>query len=210
MEERHGLEYDPQHHRIRCTGHIFNLSGKDFMFNEDDDTLAENNNLPAYLQGISIPNKKAMKLWRKSGAPGKCHDFVVSITASPQLLQKWLKIAGRRLPKDNSTRWGSWEHMIAVFILCRESYEKWWARYPTEFPASIKLTADDWEQLIKLHEFLKALNDATKFLEGPQATLERVLPTMEFVLEHSEQGKVRTSADITAFLSPSVLIYLQI
>jgi hypothetical protein len=60
-----------------------NLSGQDFMFTDDADTLAENNNLPLQLRGISIPDKKAMKLWRKTGPPGKCHDFVVSIMASP-------------------------------------------------------------------------------------------------------------------------------
>jgi hypothetical protein len=98
--------------------------------------------------------------------------------------------------------------MIAVFLLVRDSYEKWWIRYPNEFPTSIKLTADDWDQLAKLHAFLKALNDAVKFLEGPRATLERVLPTMEFVLEHFEQGKVRTN--IMLFLSFSVSLFERI
>jgi hypothetical protein len=167
------------------------------MFVDNENTLAENNNLPVVLQGRSVPDKKTMKLWRKSGPPGKCHDFAVSVRASPQLLQKWIKIAGQRLPIDNSTRWGSWELMISIFLLLREAYEKWWTRYPDEFPASIKLTDEDWGHLTKLHEFLKALNDAVKFLEGPQATLERVLPTMEFILEHFEQGKVRT--DICPF-----------
>jgi hypothetical protein len=160
------------------------------MFSDDEHTLAENNNLPSILRGMSVPDKKAMRLWRKTGPPGKCHDFTVSVSSSPQLRQKWFKIAGRYLPRDNSTRWGSWRIMIEVFILMREPYEKWWARYPDEFPASIKLTDDDWDQLIKLHRFLTALDDALKFLEGPKATLERVLPTMEFILEHFEQGKV--------------------
>jgi hypothetical protein len=114
-------------------------------------------------------------------------------------------MAGRYLPRDNSTRWGSWRVIIKVFILCREPYEKWWARYPNEFPASIKLTNDDWDQLIKLHQFLTALDDALKFLEGPKATLERVLPTMEFILEHFKQGKVRLN--IMLFLSFSVLSF---
>lgn len=80
--------------------------------------------------------------------------------------------------------------MIALFLKLKESYEKWWQKYPDEFPVSIKLTADDWDHLQKLHDFLKALIDAIEFLEGPQATIERVLPTMEFILEHFEQGKV--------------------
>jgi hypothetical protein len=191
LEEKYGIEYDAKHHRIRCTGHIFSLSANDFMFVDNENTLAEDNNLPALLRGCSVPDKKAMRLWRKTGPPGKCHDFTVSVSSSPQLRQKWIKMAGRYLPRDNSTRWGSWRVMIEVFIFMREPYEKWWTRYPDEFLASIKLTNDDWDQLIKLHHFLTALDDALKFLEGPKATLERVLPTMEFVLEHFEQGKVR-------------------
>ncbi len=67
---------------------------------------------------------------------------------------------------------------------------KWWVKHLNEFPASIKLTITDRDHLTKLYAFLNALNDAVKFLEGPQATLERVLPIMEFILEHFEQGKV--------------------
>ena len=161
------------------------------MFNDYESTLTEDNNLPALLRGHSVPDKKAMKLWRKTGTPGKCHDFTVLVSSSPQLRQKWIKMAGRYLPRDNATRWGSWRVMIEVFILMREPYEKWWTRYPDEFPTTIKLTDEDWDQLIKLHSFLTTLDDALKFLEGPRATLERVLPTMEFILEHFEQGKVR-------------------
>ena len=80
-----------------------NLSGQDFMFTNNADILAKNNNLPLQLRGILIPNKKAIKLWRKTGLLGKCHDFVVFIIVFPSLLQKWLKIVGRRLPRDNST-----------------------------------------------------------------------------------------------------------
>jgi len=118
-----------------------------------------------------------------------------------------MKIAGRQLPLDNSTRWGSWELMVACFVLCREAYERWWQKYPDEFPTSIKLTDADWDHLTKLHEFLKALNNAVKFLEGPKATLERVLPTMEFILEHFEQGKVHSN--IIVFLSFLASQFLQ-
>jgi len=37
---------------------------------------------------------------------------------------------------------------------------------------------------------MTALDDAIKFLEGPRATLERMIPTIEFILDHFEQGKV--------------------
>lgn len=105
-------------------------------------------------------------------------------------MDRWIRLAGKRLPKDNSTRWSSFELMISVFLEVREAYELWWEKYPTEFAISDKLTNEDWDQLRKLHEFLKSILDATRFLEGNSTTLERVLPTMEFVLDHFEQGKV--------------------
>ena len=53
------------------------------------------------------------------------------------------------------------------------------------------LNNDDYDALKRLLYFLKALYDSTKFLEGLTATLKRVLPTEEFLLEHFEKGKVR-------------------
>lgn len=59
-----------------------------------------------------------------------------------------------------------------------------------DFPDADLLDNDDYDALERLLYFLKALYDSTKFLEGPTATLERVLPTEEFLLEHFEKGKV--------------------
>lgn len=83
LEEKHGVFLDPIAQRIRCTGHIFSLSGKDFMFTSDEDTLAEENNEPARQRGVALADKKAMEKWRKSGAPGKVNtDFPFRSSAS--------------------------------------------------------------------------------------------------------------------------------
>ena len=37
---------------------------------------------------------------------------------------------------------------------------------------------------------MTALDDAIKFLEGPRVTLERMIPIIEFILDHFKQGKV--------------------
>ena len=74
------------------------------MFVKDKDALTEQNNKELVLQGLLVPNKKAIKLWRKQGPPRKCYDFSVAVIALPQLLQKWLKLAKKRLLRDNSTR----------------------------------------------------------------------------------------------------------
>jgi hypothetical protein len=72
----------------------------------------------------------------------------------------------------------------------RTAYIKWWERYPELISSQDMLTKEDWQYLEKIHAFLKALVDVTAWVEGREATLERVLPTMEFILDHFEKGKV--------------------
>jgi hypothetical protein len=106
---------------------------------------------------------------------------------------KWEKLAGVRIPRDNDTRWGSWEAQISSMLSerVRTAYMKWWERYPGLISSQDMLIEEDWQYLEKIHTFLKALVDVTAWVEGRDATLERVLPTMEFMLDHFEKGKVR-------------------
>jgi len=46
---------------------------------------------------------------------------------------------------------------------------------------------------------MTALDDIIKFLEGPRATLERMILTMEFILDHFEQGKVCSNWSIATY-----------
>ena len=103
------------------------------------------------------------------------------------------------IPKDNATRWGSFKVMIATFLKLKQCYEKWWQKYPKEFTEEERLTNRDWEQLEKIDFFMTALDDAIKFLEGPRTTLERMIPTMEFILDHFEQGKVCSNWSIATY-----------
>lgn len=81
-------------------------------------------------------------------------------------------------------------------VLCkpqvRHALEKLRRRFADDstFPDESFPNNDDFDSIERVHHFLKALNDATKFLEGPTATIERVIPTMEYLLEHFEEGKV--------------------
>lgn len=138
-----------------------------------------------------------MEAWRKRGAFGKCHNFAYLTYSSPQRLEKWLTVSKVRIPRDNITRWGSIKRLIGVFLKLRSSYEKWWLRFPNEFNEAKKLSDREWIQLKKLYQFLKTLADTTDFLESNSATLERVLPTMEYILGHFERGKVSSLHSFT-------------
>ena len=198
--EEFDIDWDPLQHRIRCSGHILNLTSNAFMHSYDEDAVDEGNNEPARQRGVQLPTVEQMKIWRRKGARGKARNFAFRVVASPQTVAKWLKFARRLVPRPNSTRWSSEDFMIEVLLELRPAYEQFWQRYPTECPVEDKLTEEDWIQLEKLHHFLRVLADTTKFLEGPRATLERVLPTMEYILTHSEEGKVISLAPFLTLL----------
>lgn len=52
------------------------------------------------------------------------------------------------------------------------------------------LSAEDWRNLQKIEDFLLFFQAATLSTESRGATIERVLPTMDFLLEQFEQGKI--------------------
>lgn len=46
---------------------------------------------------------------------GKLHNFTVYLQASVQRLQDFLRLSkGRRLARDNTTRWNSWQKAIKL------------------------------------------------------------------------------------------------
>jgi hypothetical protein len=189
LEDRYGINWCPKERRLRCNAHIFNLAAKDFLFSNDEDSLYDSE-IP-FAPGLT-PTELERRQWRKKGCLGKVHNFNISINSSSEHKEKWLRIAGVMIPRDNDTRWGSWEAQLRGILepKTRQAYMKWWDRYPTEFPKVDQLDNDDWIQLEKIHQFLKAIVDVTKMVEGPEATLDRVLPAMEFILGHFEKGKV--------------------
>ena len=62
------------------------------------------------------------------------------------------------------------------------------------------LSEKDWQDLQKLQDFLLFFCDATAATEGHTATIARVLPTMDFLLEQFETAKETYAND--PFMSP--------
>lgn len=191
MEDSWAIEWDPKYYRLRCIAHIFNLAAKAFLFDSTNESLSTENNL-LLAQSNRIPTQAEVNTWRRRGCLGKIHNFNVALHASNERMEKWEKLAGVRIPRDNDTRWGSWEAQISAMLSERIqiAYAKWWDRYPDLISSEDKLNEEDWVYLKKISTFLTALTDATSWVEGSGATLERVLPTMEYILKHFEDGKV--------------------
>jgi hypothetical protein len=133
---------------------------------------------------------KDMEEWRRKGPLGKLHNFVVFIQRSVQRLGKFLDLSrGHHLAQDNSTRWNSWERMLTVALALRDAIEDYFDQWEDDNCAEDKLTKKEWATLENIRSFLNKLKMATKALEGHAATLDRVLPSMDFILDVFERGK---------------------
>ena len=84
------------------------------------------------------------------------------------------------LIRDNDTRWNSWYNVLVRVLDLRTAIN--WACWKYNLTDD-QLTEEEWAQLNSLLGSLKALSDCTQASEGRFATLEKVLPTMEFLLE---------------------------
>jgi hypothetical protein len=92
--------------RIRCVGHIINLSAQSFLFVNQTDALEDSD--PD--SSITLSD---MEKYRTLGPLGKLHNFVVYIGHTPQRKQQWKLITrGKWVSRDNGTRWNSWEKML--------------------------------------------------------------------------------------------------
>ena len=98
------IKYDHKLHRIRCQVHVINLAVHSFLFVTDSENL-EDETLGAKGKKSAL---KAIEEWRKKGSLGMLHNFIVYLQASVQRLQDFLRLSkGRRLARDNTTRWNS-------------------------------------------------------------------------------------------------------
>ena len=79
--------------RLRCLGHIINLSAKAFLYGNDEESFDfEVDEMSA----MKFEMRQALELlvfWRKKGPIGKLHNLVLWIRATPQRRQAFRKIA---------------------------------------------------------------------------------------------------------------------
>jgi hypothetical protein len=190
LQVDHDIKYDYKLHRIRCQGHIINLSVQSFLFVTDSENLEDDT--------LTIKEKKeALKVieeWRKKGPLGMLHNFIVYLQTSVQRMQDFLRLSkGRRPARDNATRWSSWAKClkIATSSPVYEAIVAYFEDYADEECKLDKLSDEDWELLRQVHKFLDSLAQTTKALESNVVTLDKVLPAMDFILKRFEDGKAQ-------------------
>jgi hypothetical protein len=192
-----GITWDVANNRMRCNGHIINLAVQAFLFQELEATRDDD-------QGHDVDcrrDDKLRKTFRGFGPLGKLHNIVVHIRGSPARLKQFEGLAGRLIPLDNNTRWNSWYEMLEVAIhkeSAVDGYAKSWFNSLTED----YLLPADWECLRKVYAILQPFFRATKATEGDEATVDRVLFTMDVLVAHFRKCSKDHQAD--DFLYPRI------
>lgn len=190
LRHDHDIKYDIKQHRIRCQGHILNLAVHSFLFVTDSENL-EDDKLEAK------EAKEQLKLideWRAKGPLGMLHNFIVYLQLSPQRMQRFLRLSkGHRLARDNKTRWNSWEKALKIATAhpCYEAIKLYFEEYVDDDCRFDQLSDEDWELLREIQTFLQSITETTKALESNSATLDNVLPAMDFILSKFEAGKAQ-------------------
>jgi hypothetical protein len=187
-----------QGRRLRCLGHVINLSARAFLYGKEFD---------AFEKGIEHAQEcsdllKELTTWRKRGPVGKLHNIIVFICRSPQRRDKFAKIKAfdsdekgdfdhLNLIIDNATRWNSLYAMIERALKLRDRIDRFCidnaeamhgptstkkAQTDNEKARLLKndtLTADDWLALTEIMAILKPFYDLTKRGEGTKLSSDR-------------------------------------
>ena len=152
-----GINYDTEYRRLRCMGHVINLSVWSFWFGDDVDRQV--------LQDVIIVSKETLAEWRKIGLWGKTHNIATYIHSSVQRKQQlWRLDAKILLHAWNTTRWNSGLSMILSLLRNREAVEFFLVQDAQLLRN--RLTEEDWRQLNLAVEILQPFLASTLGLEG--------------------------------------------
>jgi hypothetical protein len=176
-------------------GHIINLSVQAFLFHNifaeeelqfpgESDTESE-----ALEVETEDESKQKQVKYRLLGPLGQLHNIVIHIRKSPTRIAEYLALAGRMVPLDNQTRWNSWFLMLDV-ALKHGSHLDTYSKAHFDDLEEDYLNPKDWEKLEMIVAFLKPFYRATLETQGDAATIDRVLFTMDVLIEVFKKGLV--------------------
>lgn len=182
-----GVYYDPVEHRLRCIGHIINLFVQAFLFGDHPDIDDE--------VTTAGPTDAELQAYRKFEPLGKLHNVIIYIMHSTQRIQRFKALSKGVMPvRDHKIRWNTW-FMVLERALDKIKDALQSFIFNEKELANDVLTASDWETLLNIRNFLQPFYEATKFCEGRKATINRVLPVLDFLLEKYEEGGAQYADD---------------
>ncbi|KJZ70117.1 hypothetical protein HIM_10487 [Hirsutella minnesotensis 3608] len=181
--------FDWRQRRLRCNGHIINLAVQAFLFGKNKDASEEALRQVCHLSSSEKEGRmevtKAASAWRQHGALGMLHNLVVWIRSSSQRYQSFLRVSGRMISQDNSTRWNSWFVMISVALQLRKHINSFIDDYYNESDIRLDyLHPEHWQELQEIHDFLHPFYEITKDTQWDDSSLDEVICSMDFLVTH--------------------------
>ncbi len=188
-ERELSIEWDAEHMRMRCIGHIINLVVQAFLFSG----VVQMEELESYEEeaqnGEWTDNEARRVKFRLLGPLGQGHNIVVYIRGSPSRTAEFVGLTGKMIPMDNRTRWNSWYAMLVVLLELRTQVETYCLTHEDDLEEDI-LSPKDWKKLRTIKDFLAPFTRATLFTEGDSTSIDRTLFTMDILIKHFQNETV--------------------
>ncbi|KAJ0126920.1 hypothetical protein HZ326_29975 [Fusarium oxysporum f. sp. albedinis] len=193
-----GLEGLEGERRIRCVGHILNLSAKAFLEGDSSDIFDSH-----IAEKDQKKERELLCEWRKRGPLGKLHNLIdQSIMAE---LGVWFvddTLKGLMVKADNDTRWNSVYLMVhralrlrdIIDVFCKLSLLD--PKEEKRVSAEDVLSCEDWVILAEIIEILQPYLTYTKHFEGRTPRFAEVLPTMYLLKDHLSEMRQRYSSNL--------------
>jgi len=97
---------------------------------------------------------------------------------------------GKAIPLDNDTHWNSWFNEVDVVLEKCKELRDWQDINYREIKKDF-LSHEDFQELEDIHEFLHPFFSTTKGTESEASTLDEMLSSMDFLIEHYKQMKLK-------------------
>ena len=170
----YGANFNPEYRRLRCMGHILNLSIKAFLFG-DMGTSGMQEQLD-----VIIVMDKTMALWRKLSPWGKARNITVYIRSSVQRKQQRKRLdAETLLQAGNAIRWNSGLSMIQSLLWNKEAVNSFCLNHPDL--AQHTLSESDWVELESAVGIIQPFLRSTLHLESKKPNLWEIIPEIDYL-----------------------------
>ena len=198
-----GIQFNAKERRIRCFGHVLNLTVKAFLWGENTNTIETTE----ALDDVDMELER-LREWRKRGPLGKLYNCIRYTMKTPQRREKFEEPCRTYLPEGqvlsliigNATRWNGDHDAIVRALVLREPLEDYMAFVirmegkasgETSIANDI-LSGEDWQELRFMVEALAPFKKWTLLLErnGDAAQLSDILPAFDDLLTHLEEVRV--------------------
>jgi hypothetical protein len=118
----------------------------------------------------------------------KLHGLAVWLRNSSIHANLWDDSVGLRLGIDNVTRWSSWFLVISRALKRKPRVVQFMTDHEVDLGDN-RLTAQDWDFLVKAEGFLQPFAQGTLYAEG-KSSISQSLYLMDALLSHYEKAKV--------------------